>query len=239
MARGWDLAAIARGYLPNDPLSVPGIAMSIQSAPTGLPPQVIHCAAPPDTRPRRTAPEAPRLAPPRRASNARPWRPPPALRPARRRRVTRSPTGARCCASRTRSGRRRRESLAPPLRSPHSSLFLARSPPPVHRWPAVARALHGARCTAAATVTHAAGFSRWRRRVEPGRRLGAPAAPRCCASHFAVLRGHFDASCSRLQLRRWRGSHCGAVAVSRAGAGVGSEQRGRRVFCLRVPYVYA
>lgn len=66
VARGWDLAVIVRGYLPNDPLSVPGIAVSIQSAPTGLPPQVIHCAAPPDTRPRRTAPEA--LCWPRRAA---------------------------------------------------------------------------------------------------------------------------------------------------------------------------
>ena len=64
VARGWDLAAIVRRYLPNDPLSVSAIAVSVQSAPTVLPPQLIRCAAPPDTRPLRTVPEAHRLAPP-------------------------------------------------------------------------------------------------------------------------------------------------------------------------------
>ena len=64
MARGWDLAAIVRRYLPNDPLSVSAIAVSVQSAPTVLPPQLIRCAAPPDTRLLRTVPEAHRLAPP-------------------------------------------------------------------------------------------------------------------------------------------------------------------------------
>jgi len=224
-----------RRYLPNDPLSVSAIAVSIQSAPTVLPPQLIRCAAPPDTRPRRTDPKPtgwPRrsrvkftaAAPPHRRCG---WPNDGVVRARQRGRgaalIGRGQGGA---------GSRPPHLGVLPIRRPSLPVRLPQPPTgSPRRGRCMARAAPQLRPPPTPPVSLGAGDERSRGR--------AGGASPWCAPHFTVLRRRFNASCSRLQLRRWRSSRCDAVTTTRTDPGSDSEQRGRSMLCLRVPCAYA